>query len=139
MAMRVLPVPYSDSGINVYHRLPKVREVETMLQDIKVSDQLVAQYEATVAAPQRAAAEAAGRGTEMAQLSFRILNERVWPSYRTPEPLLFPPELTQCLDQLSTFYDNVRAASSGGSGGSQTVVRWVTDQCKAEIVPNYGR
>lgn len=109
-----------------------------MLQDIKVSDQLVAQYEETVAAPQRAAAEAAGGGAEIAQLSFRILNERAWPSYRTPEPLLFPPELSQCLDQLGQFYDDVRA-SSGGSGGSQTVVRWVTDKCKAEIVPNYGR
>ena len=92
-----------------------------MLQDIKVSEHLVAQYEETIAAPQQAAAEAAGRGAEIAQLSFRILNERIWPSYRTPEPLLFPPELTQCLDQLTSFYDNVRAASSGGSGGSQTV------------------
>ena len=106
-----------------------------MLQDIKVSDQLVTQYEETVAAPQRATAEAA----DIAQLSFRILNERVWPSYRTPEPLLFPPELTQCLDQLTTFYDHVRAASSGGSGGSQTVLRWLTEKCKAEIMPNYGR
>ena len=110
-----------------------------MLQDIKVSEQLVTQYEETVAAPQRASTEVAGRGTEMAQLSFRILNERVWPSYRTPEPLLFPPELTRCLDQLTTFYDHVRSASSGGSGGSQTVLRWVTEKCKAEIMPTYGR
>ena len=117
----------------------QVREVETMLQDIKVSEQLVSQYEETVATPQRAEAEEAGHGQDIPQLSFCILNERVWPSYRTPEPMLFPPELTQCLDQLTKFYDHVRAASSGGSGGSQTVVRWVTDKCKAEIVPNYGR
>ena len=31
------------------------------------------------------------------------------------------------------------AVHAGGSGGSHTVVRWVTEKCKAEIVPNYGR
>lgn len=106
-----------------------VRDVETMLQDVKLSDDLVVQYGQTHH-PQ---------GEDQPALSFRILNERVWPSYRIGEPLLLPPELAVCLDQLTSFYDGVRAASSGGSGGSHTVVRWVVEKCKAEIVPNYGR
>ena len=73
------------------------------------------------------------------------------------------PELTSSLEQLERFYDGVRSASSGGSGGSEVVLRCaphghcrhlgcilprvpaiivrtgVVDKCKAELVPSYGR
>ena len=33
------------------------------------------------------------------------------------------PELTSSLERLERFYDGVRSASSGGSGGSEVVLR----------------
>ena len=72
------------------------------------------------------------------------------------------PELTSSLERLERFYDGVRSASSGGSGGSEVVLRCkphdhrrhlgcilprvpamivrtgVVDKCKAELVPSYG-
>jgi len=57
-----------------------MHDVETMLQDIKQSEDMVAKFEGG-----EGRREAAGP-----QLSFRILNERVWPSYRLGEPLLLP-------------------------------------------------
>ena len=57
-----------------------MHDVETMLQDIKQSEDMVAKFEGS-----EGRREAAGP-----QLSFRILNERVWPSYRLGEPLLLP-------------------------------------------------
>ena len=36
-------IPYLNAWLHMNARMPQVREVETMLQDIKVSDELVAQ------------------------------------------------------------------------------------------------
>jgi hypothetical protein len=37
------PIQYLNAWLHMNARMPQVREVETMLQDIKVSDELVAQ------------------------------------------------------------------------------------------------
>lgn len=89
------------------------REIETMLGDIKVSAELEAQF-----AADNAVALGGQQGSSVPLvLSFKILSERVWPSYRREDPVLMPRELTLCLDQIAAFYDGCRCGGGRGHGG----------------------